>query len=72
VFNLVFLQNSPDSSNEDNGRSAYVDASGNMYIAGMTKSADWPTLNPYQATHGGHWDGALAKFSLGVGQGEAR
>jgi hypothetical protein len=42
------------------------------YIAGMTKSADWPTLNPYQAAHSGHWDGALAKFSLGVGQGQAR
>jgi beta-propeller repeat-containing protein len=59
-------------SNEDNGRSAHVDASGNMYMAGMTKSTDWPTLNAYQAAHSGNWDGALAKFSLGVGQGQAR
>jgi hypothetical protein len=59
-------------SQEDGGRSAHVDASDNIYIAGVTKSADWPTLNPYQAAHGRHWDGALAKFALGVGQGQAR
>jgi hypothetical protein len=59
-------------SHEDSGRSAYVDHSGNMYIAGMTKSDDWLTRNAYQAALRGNWDGALAKFSFGVGQAQAR
>jgi beta-propeller repeat-containing protein len=59
-------------SHEDNGRSAHVDRSGNLYMAGMTKSDDWLTLNAYQAARSGNLDGALAKFSFSVGQAQAR
>jgi hypothetical protein len=30
-----------------------LDSSGNMYVLGSTKSTDFPTMNPYQATNAG-------------------
>jgi Beta-propeller repeat len=40
-------------SNEDYGLGIAVDAGGNTYVTGVNVSVDFPTLNPYQATHGG-------------------
>jgi len=35
---------------DDEGRAIAVDASGNAYVAGITSSTNFPTLNPTQAT----------------------
>lgn len=40
-------------SGDDIGEGVAVDRSGNAYITGATNSADFPTVNPYQATYGG-------------------
>lgn len=37
----------------DGGKGIGVDASGNMYVTGVTASVDFPTLNPFQASYGG-------------------
>jgi hypothetical protein len=50
----------------DNGLALAIDSSGNAYVTGRTFSADFPTLNPYQAMlHGGYYgaDAIVAKFS---------
>lgn len=47
----------------DYGRTAHVDPSGAFYIAGHTKSNDWPIRQAIQGTRGGNWDGVLARFS---------
>lgn len=51
----------------DYGRAATVDAVGNIYVAGMSKSSHWPTLGAAQASYGGDWDGVLAKFTTTPG-----
>lgn len=51
----------------DYGRAATIDAVGNIYVVGMTKSSGWPTLSPVQSTLGGGWDGVLAKFTVAAG-----
>ena len=40
-----------------------VDPAGNAYVAGFTRSSDYPVLNPVQATFGGDTDAVIAKFS---------
>ncbi len=40
-----------------------IDASNNVYLAGRTQSLNYPTIDPYQAELGGHWDVVIAKFS---------
>ena len=40
-----------------------VDSSGNAYVTGATTSADFPTQNPYQATHAGGEDAFVAQLS---------
>ncbi|MBN1830337.1 MAG: SBBP repeat-containing protein, partial [Deltaproteobacteria bacterium] len=40
-----------------------VDASGNAYVAGETRSSNFPTHSAYQATHGGNADAFIAKLS---------
>jgi hypothetical protein len=51
----------------DRGNAIAVDASGNAYVTGVTQSTssgDFPTANPFQATHGGGFeDGFVAKLS---------
>ncbi len=43
-----------------------LDASGNIYIAGNTQSANFPTTpNVFQALYGGDGDGFLTKFGAG-------
>ena len=40
-------------SNSDNANSIAVDQSGNAYVAGATRSTDFPTRQPIQSTHAG-------------------
>ena len=40
-----------------------VDAAGNIYVTGATRSADFPTMNPVQSVHGGMDDVFVTKFN---------
>ncbi|MGB7923464.1 MAG: Ig-like domain-containing protein [Pyrinomonadaceae bacterium] len=56
---------------DDNNFGIKLDASGNAYVTGLTASpASWdtddapfPTVNPYQSTNAGSYDGYLTKFN---------
>ncbi|MBN1227488.1 MAG: SBBP repeat-containing protein, partial [Deltaproteobacteria bacterium] len=49
--------------NSDWANSIAVDASGNAYVTGGTKSSDFPTHNAYQGTYGGgETDGFISKL----------
>ena len=45
------------------GFSITTDASGNVYVAGVTPSGDFPKLNPYQANNGGFYDAFITKLN---------
>jgi hypothetical protein len=46
----------------DYGYGIAVDGTGSAYVTGGTWSSDFPTRNPYQASHGGHdFDAFIAK-----------
>ena len=48
----------------DRGFSIAVDGNGNAYVTGLTASFNFPTQNPYQATHqGGYGDAFVTKLS---------
>lgn len=52
-------------SNEDGGSSIAVDSEGSAYIAGYTRSPDFPTVNAMQAAPGVRdYDAFVAKISL--------
>jgi hypothetical protein len=40
-----------------------TDTNGNVYVCGMTESSDYPTMNAYQTTHAGEWDGFVTKLN---------
>ncbi len=44
-------------------RSALVDAAGNFYLVGQSRSANYPTLNATQPTFGGLMDGIMVKIA---------
>ncbi len=48
---------------EDASQRIAVDAGGNAYVAGFTRSANFPVLNPYQGTLKGGFDAFVAKLS---------
>jgi len=48
---------------EDVGYGVATDGAGNVYVAGMTRSADFPIVGGFDATYGGDADGFVAKFS---------
>jgi Big-like domain-containing protein/carboxypeptidase family protein/beta-propeller repeat-containing protein/IPT/TIG domain-containing protein len=48
---------------EDRGAGLTVDASGNAYISGTTRSTSFPTLNPIQASSGGDYDVFVAALN---------
>lgn len=50
-------------SKNDSVHSITLDSLGNIYIAGYTENADFPTLNAYQGTFGGVNDGFITKFN---------
>ena len=50
-------------SSSDYGHGIAVYSSGNAYVVGYTDSTDFPTLNPYQSSHGGgEWDAFVASY----------
>ncbi|MFN7996373.1 MAG: SBBP repeat-containing protein [Bryobacteraceae bacterium] len=51
----------------DWGMGVAVDGNSNIYVAGVTDSTDFPTLNPIQAANGGGRDAFVAQFSSGDG-----
>ncbi len=50
-------------SGNDEGYGIAVDAQGNAYITGYTKSTNFPTKNPLQATFGGNQDAFVTKLN---------
>jgi hypothetical protein len=54
---------------DDLGEGLAVDAGGEVWVGGATGSPDLPvTAGAHDATHGGGWDGFLARFSAGGDQ----
>jgi hypothetical protein len=49
-------------SSDDKARGMTMDAAGNVYVVGETKSANFPVLNAAQGTFGGNRDGFLTKL----------
>ncbi len=47
---------------DDDPSNIAVDASGNVYVVGATRSSDFPTQNPFQATYSGGSDAFLFKL----------
>ncbi len=47
----------------DNAISLTVDGTGNVYVAGSTTSADFPTANPVQATYAGQLEGTVSMLN---------
>jgi hypothetical protein len=47
----------------DDGYGIAVDANGNAYVAGYTGSANFPTMNPFQASLGGTEDAFVTKLN---------
>jgi len=52
-------------SGNESGNGIALDASGNIYLAGTTTSANFPTKNPLQAALGGGSDAFVTKLSPG-------
>jgi len=50
-------------SASDSGRSIAVDSSGNAYVTGLTRSSDFPLLNPMQGILGGNSDAFITKLN---------
>jgi hypothetical protein len=50
-------------SGQDNGLAISVDPSGNAYVTGDTASANFPTVNPIQASRNGSQDAFVSKFN---------
>ena len=50
-------------TSSDVGLGIALDATGSAYIAGQTLSANFPTANAFQATHGGGSDGFVMRLN---------
>jgi hypothetical protein len=48
---------------DNGGYGIAVDSTGNAYVAGITESTDFPTMNPLQPTYGGGQDAFVAKLN---------
>ncbi|HET9530869.1 MAG TPA: SBBP repeat-containing protein, partial [Blastocatellia bacterium] len=51
-------------SRTDHGRTATIDTNGNLYVAGVTDSTNFPLNNPPQSFYGGGVDATLTRVSL--------
>jgi hypothetical protein len=49
-------------SGTDGGRGVAVDSLGNAYVTGSTRSTNFPTANPLQASNGGDFDAFMTKI----------
>ena len=47
----------------DYGQSIAVDSAGNAYVAGWTRSTDFPTASPIQSANGGSYDAFVSKLN---------
>ncbi|MGH8008461.1 MAG: SBBP repeat-containing protein, partial [Candidatus Binatia bacterium] len=56
-------------SDSDRGRGIAIDSSGNAYVTGHTKSANFPTVNPTQATFAGISDAFVTKLPAATAVG---
>jgi hypothetical protein len=50
-------------SAQDNGNGIAVDSNGNAYVVGVTRSTDFPTLNPVRGSLGGATDAFVTKLN---------
>ena len=50
-------------STYDSGNAIAVDLSGNAYVAGVTQSSNFPTVNPLQGHNGGGYDAFITKLN---------
>jgi len=50
-------------SSYDEAEEVIVDEDGNCYVVGTTQSSNFPTVAPFQATHGGGYDAFVLKLS---------
>lgn len=50
-------------SNIEQGNSIALDSAENIYIAGTTRSSDFPTINAFQSTLAGNYDAYVTKIS---------
>ncbi len=62
---LLFSTYLGGSGDNDTGRCVAADLFGNLYVCGATNSANFPVLNPYQATLRGTDDAFLVKIATG-------
>lgn len=51
-------------SDQDSSRSIAVDCAGHAYVTGLTRSTDFPTQNPFQASLAGSNDVFVTKFNV--------
>jgi uncharacterized protein (TIGR03437 family) len=50
-------------SAQDQADAVAVDPSGNIYVAGLTQSSDFPSVSGFQSSFGGYADGFVTKIS---------
>ncbi len=50
-------------NNNESARGIAVDATGNVYIAGFSDAANFPTANPFQSSNGGDYDVFVTKLN---------
>jgi len=62
-FNKLLYSTYMGGSDDDASRSSTLDANGNFFFAGCTKSDNFPILNSLQPSRAGLLDIALAKFT---------
>ena len=63
---LTYYGGSKDDSSGFDGEDIKVDASGRVWLVGLTSSADLPVFNALQQSYGGGTDGFVAAFSRGL------
>jgi hypothetical protein len=50
-------------NNNDVGNAVAVDSAGNVYLAGVTESANFPTVSPFQSARRGAYDAFITKLN---------